>query len=140
MVSRSPSRLHRVVARLLDQHGRQAPPPANTGFALVLWEKVAISLPTSAVPKHSKCCASASDFTPEAVLAANPSVLREIAAVGGKVEIDKRAQNMQVAAAMVIDEFGGSLDDVLRLRIATPCARCSASTVSASPGRSESFS
>jgi endonuclease III len=109
------SRLHRVVARLLEQHGRQAPPPANTAFALVLWEKVAYLAPDKRRAEAFEILRARVGLTPQAILAANPSVLREIAAVGGKVEIEKRAQNMQVAAATVIDEFGGSLDNVLRL-------------------------
>jgi endonuclease III len=41
-------------------------------------------------------------------------VLREIAALGGQVGVEERARRMQDAAALVIDEFGGSLDSVLK--------------------------
>lgn len=115
MPRRSPPRLHRVVARLLDQHGRQSPPPANTPFALVLWEKVAYLAPDKRRAEAFEMLRKRIGLTPQAILAAKPSVLREIAAVGGKVEIDKRAQSMQDAAAIVMDEFGGSLDNVLAL-------------------------
>jgi endonuclease III len=115
MASRSPARLHRVVARLLEQHGRQAPPPADTAFALVLWEKVAYLAPDARRAEAFEMLRQRVGLTPQAILAAKLSVLREIAAVGGKVEINKRAENMQVAAAVVVDEFGGSLDNVLRL-------------------------
>ena len=111
----SPPRLQRVVARLLDQHGRQAPPPADTAFALVLWEKVAYLAPDERRSQAFEMLRTRVGLTPQAILAAKPSVLREIAAVGGKVEIEKRAENMQVAAALVMEEFGGSLDNVLRL-------------------------
>lgn len=115
MARSSSPRLQRIVARLLDQHGRQAPPAANTAFALVLWEKVAYLAPDKRRAEAFEMLRKRVGLTPQAILAAQPSVLREIAAVGGKVEIDKRTQNMQVAAAIVMDEFGGSLDDVLRL-------------------------
>ena len=115
MARRSPPRLQRVVARLLNQHGRQAPPPANTAFALVLWEKVAYLAPDDRRAEAFERLNQRVGLTPEAILAAKPSLLREIIAIGGKVEIDKRAQNMQLAAAVVIDEFGGSLDNALRL-------------------------
>src|SRR5690349_5823337 len=115
MARPSVSRLQRVVARLLEQHGRQTPPPADTAFALVLWEKVAYLAPDERRAKAFAMLRQRVGLTPEAILAAKPSVLREIAAAGGKVEIDKRAQNMQVAAALVIDEFGGSLESVLQL-------------------------
>jgi len=115
MPGRSPPRLQRIVARLLQQHGRQAPPPADTAFALVLWEKVAYLATDERRAQAFDMLRKRVGLTPEAILEAKPSVLREIAAVGGKVEIEKRAQNMQVAAALVMDEFGGSLDSVLRL-------------------------
>lgn len=115
MATHSPPRLQRVVARLLDQHGRQAPPPADSAFALVLWEKVAYLAPDERRAQAFEMLRTRVGLTPQAILAAKPSVLREIAAVGGKVEIEKRAENMQVAAALVMEEFGGSLDNVLRL-------------------------
>jgi len=113
MVTRSAPRLHRVVARLLEQHGRQAPPPADTAFALVLWEKVAYLAPDERRAEAFELLRQRVGLTPDAILHAKRSVLREIAAVGGKVEIEKRAENMQNAAAIVMEEFGGSLDSVL---------------------------
>lgn len=115
MARRSPHRLQHIVARLLDQHGRQTPPPADTAFGLVLWEKVAYLAPDERRAEAFEMLRRRVGLTPQAILGAEPSVLREIAAVRGKVEIEKRAENMQVAAALVIDEFGGSLDNVLRL-------------------------
>ena len=115
MAHQTPPRLQRVVARLLEQHGRQTPPPATTAFALVLWEKVAYLAPDERRAEAFEMLRTRVGLTPQAILAARLSVLREIAAVGGKVEIEKRAQNMQVAAATVIDEFGGSLDNALVL-------------------------
>ena len=114
MTGRSLPRLRRVVARLLEQHGRQSPPPADTAFALVLWEKVAYLAPDERRAKAFEMLRKRVGLTPLAILAAQPSILREIAGAGGKVEIEKRVQNMQVAAALVMDEFGGSLDTVLR--------------------------
>jgi endonuclease III len=115
MARRSPPNPQRVIARLLDQHGRQAPPPADTAFALVLWEKVAYLAPDQRRAEAFEMLRTRVGLTPQAILGAKPSVLRQIAAVGGKIEIDKRVQHMQDAAALVIDEFGGSLDTVLRL-------------------------
>jgi endonuclease-3 len=112
---RSPPQLQRVVARLLEQHGRQTPPAADTAFALVLWEKVAYLASDQRRAGAFEMLRKRVGLTPQAILAAKPSVLREIAAVGGRVGIDTRAASMQDAAAIVIDEFGGSLDTVLRL-------------------------
>jgi endonuclease III len=115
MAARSRLRLHRIVAQLLKQHGRQAPPPADTAFALVLWEKVAYLAPDDRRAEAFEMLRKRVGLTPQAILAAKLSVLCEIVAVGGKVEVNKRAAHMQDAAAIVVDEFGGSLDNVLRL-------------------------
>jgi len=107
--------LHRVVDRLTAEYGRPEPPPADSAFALVLWEKVAYLAPDERRLAAFELLRERVGLTPQAILAATPSVLREIAAAGGKVGIEERARRMQDAAALVIDEFGGSLDTVLTL-------------------------
>ncbi|HXT17166.1 MAG TPA: hypothetical protein VN706_16130 [Gemmatimonadaceae bacterium] len=114
MPARAP-RLHRVVDRLTAEYGRPEPPPADSAFALVLWEKVAYLAPDERRLAAFELLRERVGLTPQAILAATPSVLREIAAAGGKVGIEERARRMQDAAALVIDEFGGSLDTVLTL-------------------------
>jgi len=100
---------------LLEQHGRQAAPPAPTAFALVLWEKVAYLAPDARRAEAFEMLRTRVGLTPKAILAAKPTVLREIAAVGGKVEVESRVRNMQEAAALVADDLGGSLDTVLEM-------------------------
>lgn len=81
----------------------------------MLWEKVAYLAPDERRLAAFELLRERVGLTPQAILAATPSVLREIAAAGGKVGIEERARRMQDAAALVIDEFGGSLDTVLTL-------------------------
>ena len=116
--ARKPARLERIVERLDAQHGRQAPPPADSAFALVLWEKVAYLAPDDRRAAAFELLRDRVGLTPDAILHASPRMLREIVAAGGKVGVEERAQRMQDAAALVIDEFGGSLDSVLALPLA----------------------
>ncbi|HEX4681622.1 MAG TPA: hypothetical protein VH277_02870 [Gemmatimonadaceae bacterium] len=107
--------LERVVDQLRTQHGPQSAPPADSAFALVLWEKVAYLAPDERRASAFEMLRTRVGLTPEAILAAPRNVLREITTAGGKVGADERAQRMQDAAALVIDEFDGSLDSVLQL-------------------------
>jgi len=75
MATRSPPRLHRVIARLIEQHGRQAPPPANTAFALVLWEKVAYLAPDERRARAFEMLRTRVGLTPQAILAARRLML-----------------------------------------------------------------
>jgi endonuclease III len=115
MPTRDATRLHDLIGRLEKQHGMPAAPPADTAFALVLWEKVAYLAPEDRRAMAFAMLREQVGLTPEAILGADPKVLREIARAGGKVGFEERAGRMQDAAALVIDEFGGSLDSVLAL-------------------------
>jgi hypothetical protein len=127
MATRSPSgpdrgaRLHTVVAELTKHHGRVAPPPATTAFALVLWEKVAYLATDEKRAAAFEALRKRVGLTPDAILEAKPAVLREIVTLGGIVGVNERVQHMQDAAAYVADTFDGDLDRVLSLPL--PAAR-----------------
>jgi endonuclease III len=118
MSRRKAARLERIVENLHAQHGPQSAPPAGSAFALVLWEKVAYLAPDDRRAAAFALLRDRVGLTPEAILAAAPRILREIAAVGGKVGVAERARRMHDAAALVVDEFDGSLDSVLNLPLA----------------------
>lgn len=122
MISQAPktraTRLHRVVDELRAQHGRPQAPPASDAFALVLWEKVGYLSPDDRRLAAFEMLRDRVGLTPHAILAADPDVLRTIAELGGRMEAAKRAQRMQDAALLVIDEFDGSLDSVLQRPLA----------------------
>jgi endonuclease-3 len=109
------SRLARIVAGLRAHYGRLAPPPAATAFEFVLWEKVAYLAPDERRGRAFAALRTRIGLTPQAILDADPDVLREVAALGGSVEIEGRAQRMHDAAKLVIKEFDGSLDNALVL-------------------------
>lgn len=108
--SRPGSRLSRVVAGLRDRYGPIAPPPASTAFELVLWEKVAYLTNDARRTAAFRELKRRVGTTPRAILAAHRSVLEAICAMGGAVEIAKRADNMRRAAEYAIAEFDGDLD------------------------------
>jgi endonuclease-3 len=108
-------KLQRVVAQLRKEYGRLSPPPVKSAFELVLWEKVAYLATDERRRTAFEALRKRVGLTPDAIINADPAVLREIATLGGQVGAEERATRMQDAAALVIDEFGGSLDSVLEL-------------------------
>jgi endonuclease III len=104
------SKLSRIVEALRRHYGRVAPPSARNAFALVLWEKVAYLADDAARLAAFRALEERVGLAPRDVLAADPELLREIAALGGKVGIVERAQRMRDAAELVLGEFEGSLD------------------------------
>src|SRR3954469_16789740 len=113
-MKRSPG-LPRIIEHLAAEYGALAPPPADSAFALVLWEKVAYLAPDARRLEAFELLRLRVGLTPQAILAATPKTLHEIASVGGKVGVAERVRHMQDAAFLVVDEFGGSLDNVLHL-------------------------
>ena len=105
-----PSRLSRIVAALRQHYGRVAPPPAKTAFALVLWEKVAYLADDATRLTAFRALEQRVGLTPGDIVSADPDLLREIAALGGKVGVVERARRMRDAAELVLGEFDGSLD------------------------------
>src|SRR6478609_160418 len=106
------TKLKRIVEGLRRQHGHVAPPPPANAFEHVLWEKVAYLATDARRASAFEALRSRVGLTPQAILAASPALLRQIAAVGGSVAVDDRVRHMQDAAALVIDEFDGTLDRV----------------------------
>src|SRR4249920_645820 len=97
------TKLKRIVDGLRRQYGDVAPPPPANAFEHVLWEKVAYLATDTRRATAFEALRSRVGLTPQAIVAAHPAVLREIAAMGGSVAIDDRVRHMQDAAAMVID-------------------------------------
>lgn len=114
-MGRNAAKLQRVVDALRRHYGPVAPPPATDAFALVLWEKVAYLADDAKRTKAFALLERRVGLTPQAILAAPRELLREIAATGGTVEAATRADNMRIAAELVVGEFDGSLDTVLTL-------------------------
>ena len=112
MARNSEPKLQRVVRALRTQHGPVLAPPASNAFEHLLWEKVAYLATDERRAAAFEQLRIKVGLTPKAILDAKPKLLREIAALGGRVAVDDRVRHMQDAAAVVLDEFGGSLDSV----------------------------
>jgi endonuclease-3 len=117
MARRPNSRLAKLVARLEEHYGKQIPPPPRNAFELVLWEKVAYLADDAKRAKAFDALRRRVGLTPVAILDADLSILREIAALGGSVAVIERAQRMRDAAELVIGEFDGDLGNATRLPI-----------------------
>lgn len=115
MTPKPTAKLARIIAGLRKQHGRLEPPPASNAFELVLWEKVAYLATDERRAEAFALLRDRVGLSPRAILDADPKVLREVAATGGSVGVADRVRHMQDAAALVLDEFDGSLDAVLAL-------------------------
>jgi endonuclease-3 len=109
------SKLARVVAALREQHGAVAAPPTTNAFELLLWEYVAYLATDDRRGAAFNALRRRVGLTPQAILEAKLAVLHDIAASGGGTAVDDRVRHMQDAAAIVVDEFDGSLDAVLSL-------------------------
>jgi endonuclease-3 len=106
-------KLERVVSELAAFHGVQQPPAAKTAFELILWEKVAYLADDETRSRAFAALKHRVGTSAAAVAAAKPSLLREIAAIGGAVGVEERAQHMTLVAELVIEEFDDALDTVL---------------------------
>src|SRR5438874_6253354 len=95
------TKLARIVARLRKEYGRVEPPPVANAFELVLWEKIAYLATDERRFAAFEELRKRVGLTPDAIINAEPAVLREIAAIGGRVAIEDRARRMQDAAALV---------------------------------------
>jgi endonuclease III len=107
--------LSRIVAALLDQHGKIPAPPPTNAFEHVLWEKVAYLASDDVRARAFEELRTRVGLSPRAILDAKPSTLSQIVRIGGAIGVEDRVRHMQDAAAFVADTFDGSLDKALRL-------------------------
>jgi len=103
-------RLQRVVSELAEFHGAQEAPAGKNAFELILWEKVAYLADDERRTRAFAALKRKVGTSPAAVANAKMSTLREVAAIGGAVGVEERAQRMQDAAQLVIGQFDGRLD------------------------------
>jgi len=107
------SKLQLTVSALTDFHGAQEVPAAKNAFELILWEKVAYLADDETRARAFATLKQRVGTSPSAVASAKISVLREVAATGGAVGVEERAQRMQDAARLVLGDFDGDLDAVI---------------------------
>jgi endonuclease III len=111
-----PKRKALPLARILDAlrglYGRPKPPAITDPFELILYENVAYLTDDAWREKAFQTLKEQVGLSPEKILAAPLSVLREIAAKG--IVPQQTVEKLREIAATAIEEFGGDLHAVLR--------------------------
>jgi endonuclease III len=118
LAQRHRPRLQLIIAALRKEHGAPQPPPTNSAFELILWERIGYLVNDETRNAAFEKLRTLVGLTPRAILGAKRSVLDKIAALGGEVGVIKRAEDMLDAAAIVEDDFAGNLDAALALPLA----------------------
>lgn len=103
----------RIVGELERAYGRLQPPPCNNALEMILWENVAYLADDSRRAAAFEKLRREVGLTPRAILAAPRAKLLEITRAGIVAEIF--AGKLRKIAEITEEEFGGSLDSVLKL-------------------------
>jgi endonuclease III len=105
--------LRRIVDRLRSAYGAPVPPLALDPFSIVLYENIAYLASDERRIAAFRELQRRVGVTPQAIARASSATLRTVAATGG-VYPDLRAARMREAARIVIEEFGGDVNTVLK--------------------------
>ena len=117
MPKRDTSKLQAIVAMLRAHYERPTPTPASNAFQLVLWEQAAYLADDARRAAAFAALRRRVGLSATAILEADPSVLAEVASVGGPFG-KLRARRMRESAELVVGDYDGHLDDVLALPLA----------------------
>jgi endonuclease III len=109
------SRLGSILDRLERHYGRPAQPPCNGPFEMILWEVVAYLADDTRRGMAFDALRKQVGLTPAKILAAPKKLLCEITRMGGSIAAEERAERLQAAAQLTLDQFGGDLASVLKL-------------------------
>lgn len=111
----SPRPLATIRRKLLDHHGEFARPAMEDPFQWILWEQVAYLADDEKRRRAFDLLARRVGLAPSEIAKAKPSALEAIAASGGSIAADKRAERMKDSARRVLSEWEGDLGKALRL-------------------------
>lgn len=99
----------RALRVLEGYYERPAPPPAATPFEMVLWEIVAYLAGDARRAAAFAALRERVGLRPAEILAAPVALLGEITRMGGPIAAESRAVRLQLAARLVLEEWGGEL-------------------------------
>ena len=106
--------LQKILTALRKRYGAPKPHPAGRDpLAQVLWEMVAYLADDDTRNKAFQALKDRVGLAPGALLRAPLPVLTAICRIGGSVQPLQRGQRIKEIAALVRDEFGGDLSQVL---------------------------
>ena len=109
------SRLGWVLDRIERHYGSPTPPPVAGPFDMILWEVVAYLADDARRGMAFDALRKQVGLTPGKILAAPKTLLCDITRMGGSIAAEERAERLQAAAQLTLDEFGGDLASVLKL-------------------------
>jgi hypothetical protein len=109
------SRLGGLLERIERHYGSPTAPRFAGPLEMILWEIMAYladderrGAAFDALRKHV-------GLTPEKILGAPKKLLCDVTRMGGSIAAEERAERLQAAARLTLDEFGCHLDGVLKL-------------------------
>ncbi len=82
---------------------------------MIVWEIVAYLADYARRRDAFEALRAKVGLTPERILRAPLKLLQEITRKGGSIAVEERAERLQTAAQLTMDEFGGDLGAVLKL-------------------------
>jgi endonuclease-3 len=109
------SRLGRILDQIERYYGSPVPPPFSGPFEMVLWEIVAYLADDERRGAAFDALRTKVGLTPEQILGAPKKLLCDVTRMGGSIAVEERAERLQAAAQLTLDQFGGDLDSVLKL-------------------------
>ena len=109
------SRLGILLHKIERHRGTPTSPQFAGPFEMILWEIVAYLANDARRAAAFAELRTRVGLTPEKILAAPTQRLCEITRMGGSIAAEERAERLQAAAQLTLDEFGGNLESVLKL-------------------------
>ena len=103
------SRLGRIMNGIERQHRGLTEPRFDGPLEMILWEIVAYLADDTRRGIAFDALREKVGLTPEKILAAPKKLLCEITRMGGSIAAEERAERLQTAAQITLDEFGGDL-------------------------------
>lgn len=109
------SRLGGILGRIERHYGSPTLPHFHGPFEMILWEIVAYLADDAQRLIAFDALRKQVGLTPQQIHAASKKLLVDIARMGGSIAAEERAERLQVAAQLTLDQFGGDLGGVLNL-------------------------
>jgi len=109
------TRLGRLLDRIERHYGPPPLPPFAGPFEMILWEIVAYLADDARRGVAFDALRKQVGLTPQKILAAPKNLLCDITRMGGSIAAEERAERLQMAAQLTMDQFGGDLDSLLKL-------------------------
>jgi endonuclease-3 len=104
----------KLIAKLKSHYGAPAMPPAQGPFELVMWENACYLLPDERRAAVFEGLRKQAGLNAKAIMNADPDTLLALATMGG-MRPKVRVFRWQEIARITLSQFGGDLDQILKL-------------------------